>query len=174
MVSDRFTWIDKNGQTRVAVLAHNDGQVGPNGARGGALRQFQYQVPGGIRVVNATNYPGGAAQAGFGYVVMHQSRSTCVAGSDDSPLGGFEAGNGFERIFEGRHHAIFRFRQNYPRNCAFMGPVVQRFMPVTIDWIFSTGRDNPIWAITIDVEHATAPNLPYAPVNTFYDDWRAP
>ena len=42
----------------------------------------------------------------------------------------------WQRVFEGRHHAIFRFTQNYPRNC----PSFARTIPVTIDWMFSTGH----------------------------------
>ncbi|MFL6246468.1 MAG: fibronectin type III domain-containing protein [Thermoanaerobaculia bacterium] len=171
MVSDRFTWQDSNRLPRVAVLAHNDGQ-NFNGARGGALREFRYRLPTGhTRIAGVTTYPN-AGYAGFGYVVSHASRSTCVG--DDSPLGGFQPGNGYERVFEGRHHAIFRFKQDYPRNCATTGGLARK-MPVTIDWVFSTGRDNPLWAVTYDVDlaFATAGGA-IAPANTFYDDSRAP
>lgn len=171
MVSDRFTWKDSNNQPRVAVLAHNDGQVF-NNARGGALREFRYQLPNGsTRIAPVTTY-GNAGYGGFGYVVSHASRSACAG--DDSPLGGFHPGLGYERVFEGRHHAIFRFRQNYPRNCGTTGGL-SRKLPVTIDWMFSTGRDNPVWAITYDVDLAFATTGgAIAPANTFYDDSRAP
>lgn len=90
MVSDRFTWKDSSNQPRVAVLAHNDGPAGPGGAAGGALREFRYQLPNGsTRIANVTTY-GNGGYAGFGYVVSHASRSTCVG--DDSPLGGFFSG----------------------------------------------------------------------------------
>ena len=170
MLSDRFTWKDANNQSRVAVLAQNNG---PNdhGARGGALREFRYQLPNGsTRVASITTY-GNGGYAGFGYVVSHASRSTCVG--DDSPLGGFTAGT-FERVFEGRHHAIFRFHLNYPRNCGTTGGLA-RTMPVTIDWMFTTGHDHPLWAVTYDVDQATAvAGGAIAPANTFYDDSRAP
>ncbi len=170
MVSDRFTWTDSNNQPRVAVLAHNDGQV-DHGARGGALREFRYQLPNGTtRIAGVTTY-GNGGYAGFGYVVSHASRSACVG--DDSPLGGFVSGT-YERVFEGRHHAIFRFRQNYPRNCGTTGGLA-RTMPVTIDWMFTTGHDHPLWAVTYDVDLATAVvGGAVAPANTFYDDSRAP
>ena len=138
MASDRFTWVDSSGQPRVASLAHNNGQVGPGGGRGGSLREFRYQLPNGAQR---------------------------VAG-----LTGFAPGNGFERVFEGRHHAIFRFRQNYPRNCDTSASPVARTLPVTIDWVFTTGHDNPLWAITYDIDLAS----PAAPANTFWDDSRAP
>lgn len=171
MVSDRFTWKDSNNQPRVAVLAHNDGQVF-NNARGGALREFRYQLPNGsTRILPVTTY-GNAGYGGFGYVVSHASRSACAG--DDSPLGGFLPGAGYERVFEGRHHAIFRFRQDYPRNCGTTGGLARK-MPVTIDWMFSTGRDHPVWAITYDVDLAYATSGgAIAPANTFYDDSRAP
>lgn len=171
MVSDRFTWQDSNDQPRVAVLAHNDGQ-NFNGARGGALREFRYQLPNGsTRIASVTTY-GNGSYAGFGYVVSHQSRSACAG--DDSPLGGKQPGNGYERVFEGRHHAIFRFRQDYPRNCGTTGGLARK-MPVTVDWMFSTGRDHPLWAITYDVDLAYATvGGAIAPANTFYDDSRAP
>jgi hypothetical protein len=172
MISDRFTWKDSANLPRVAVLAHNDGQVGPGGARGGALREFRYQLPNGsTRIANVTTY-GNAGYGGFGYVVSHASRSDCAG--DDSPLGGFQAGNGFERVFAGRHHAILRFHQDYPRNCGTTGALARK-MPVTIDWVFSTGHDHPLWAVTYDVDLAFATSGgAIAPANTFYDDSRAP
>ncbi|HEU4888458.1 MAG TPA: fibronectin type III domain-containing protein, partial [Thermoanaerobaculia bacterium] len=171
MVSDRFTWKDSNNQPRVAVLAHNDGQVF-NNARGGALREFRYQLPNGsTRIASVTTY-GNAGYGGFGYVVSHASRSACVG--DDSPLGGFQPGIGYERVFEGRHHAIFRFKQKYPRNCGTTGGLARK-LPVTIDWMFTTGHDHPVWAITYDVDEAEATSGgAIAPANTFYDDSRAP
>ena len=163
MVSDRFTWRDSANQPRVAVLAHNVGNL-VSGARGGALREFRYQLPdGSTRIATVTTY-GNAGYGGFGYAVSHAHNSTCIG--DDSPLGMMFAGT-FQRVFEGRHHAIFRFQQNYPRNCSTTMPVVARTIPITIDWVFRTGSDNPLWAITWDVEAG-------APVNTFWDDSRAP
>ncbi len=166
LVSDRFTWNDASGYPRVAVLAHNDVAPLLSGPRGGALREFRYRLPNGAtRIADVTTY-GNGGYAGFGYVVSHASRSTCVG--DDSPLGAYVGGT-WTRVFEGRHHAIFRFTQNYPRNCSTTPPQV-RAMPVVIDWVFSTGRDNPLWATTFHVDQAT----PSAPVNTFWDDSRAP
>ena len=54
MVSDRFTCRDAANQPRVAVLAHNDGQTGPGGTRGGELREFRYETAGGPRIVRAS------------------------------------------------------------------------------------------------------------------------
>jgi hypothetical protein len=166
MVSDRFTWQDSANQPRAAVLAHNNTAAGPGGARGGALREFRYQLQNGAtRIATVTTY-GNGGYAGFGYVVDHSAAGNCVG--DDSPLGGFVAGN-WQRVFEGRHHAIFRYTQNYPRNCS-TNASGSHTLPVTIDWIFSTGRDNPVYAITYDVDLAS----PAAAADVFYDDSRAP
>lgn len=166
MTSDRFTWRDSLLRPRVAVLAHNDGAAGPGGARGGALREFRYQRPdNSTRVAGVTDY-GNGGYAGFGYVVSHSAwLDAGVCNGDDSPLGGFIGGN-FQRVFTGRHHAIFRFTQNYPRNCRESGAPQTVNLPVTIDWVFSTGRDDPLWAVSYDMSAL--------PAGYLYDDSRAP
>lgn len=162
MTSDRFRWIDSVGRPRSAALAHNNGAAGPNGTRGGELREFRYEVAGATRVVTATDDPFG----GFGYVVAHPAdEGRCTGGGDPSSLGHFTPGT-FERVFEGRHHAIFRFKQAYPRYCTTAAPAAQYNTPVTIDWVFSSGRDDPLWSITWD--------LSAVPVNRLNDDSRAP
>ncbi|MEA2237136.1 MAG: hypothetical protein QOC81_1860 [Thermoanaerobaculia bacterium] len=172
MTSDRFTWRDSNGQPRVASLAHNDAQI-VGVAHGGALREFQYQLSNSqTRTAIVTGY-GNAAYGGFGYVVSHTSHSIGCGGKDDSPLGMQFAGH-WQRIFEGRHHAIFRFTQLYPRNCPTSGSIITRYVPVTIDWVFSTGHDNPLWAITYDVDQIAATGGQPVAADTYYDDSRAP
>ncbi len=166
MVSDRFTWQDSNNQPRVAVLAHNTGQVGPGGTRGGELREFRYQVDNATRTVAASS----AGAAGFGYVVAHAHDDTaCMDPNlyDSSSLGHFWTGT-FTRVFEGRHHAIFRFTQSYPRYCQTGGvaPGAPINLPVTIDWMFATGHDHPLWAVTWDMNDID--------VNTLLDDARGP
>ena len=168
MPSDRFTWRDSNNLPRVAALTHNNGAAGPGGVRGGALREFRYQLPDGTtRIAGVTTY-GNGGYGGFGYAVAHASNYAGCVG-DDSPLGSFVGGT-FTRVFEGRHHAIFRFTQNYPRNCSTSAPVIARTIPITIDWVFSTGRDHPLWSITWHIDQTN----PAAPANTFFDDSRAP
>ena len=151
MVSDRFTWQDAADQPRVAVLAHNDGPPGPTAAqRGGALREFRYQLPdASTRVAGTTDY-GNGGYGGFGYVVSHRGDGTAgLGGADDSPLGYAFTGT-FQRVFEGRHHAIFRFTQSYPRySSTTANPPNQLYsVPVTIEWTFSTGHDHPVWSVT--------------------------
>jgi hypothetical protein len=164
MVSDRFTWQDSANLPRVAVLAHNDGQVGPGGTRGGELREFRYETGAGTRIVRASS----SGASGFGYVVSHpEGGEACWAGAPDtSMLGHFVTGT-WSRVFEGRHHAIFRFTQSYPRYCAVgAAPGGAIPLPVTIDWVFATGRDHPLWSITWDLSGVT--------VNRLEDDSRAP
>lgn len=169
MVSDVFDWCDAAGKPREAVLAHND-QTGANAGtyanHGGSLQQFSYRMPNdSTRTATITTY-GNGGYGGFGYVVSHsQWLSDGHCSGDDSPLGYSFTGT-WSRIFEGRHHAIFRFRQDYPRHCGPNSNPPTTLVPVTIDWIFSSGRDNPIWAITYDMSAIAQDFL--------FDDSRAP
>ncbi|TDR42456.1 hypothetical protein DFR29_10839 [Tahibacter aquaticus] len=164
MTSDRFTWRDSANQPRVAVLAHNTGQSGPNGSRGGELREFRYQVGGNTRVVGASNSSGAS---GFGYVVSHRSEGSTGIGTDDSPLGHGFTGQ-LQRVWTGRHHAIFRFSQNYPRwsTTTAVPPNTRYDVPVTLDWVFASGHDFPLWAISWD--------LSATPADAIEADSRAP
>lgn len=164
--SDRFTWRDAALQPRVAVLAHND-DAPFNGSRGGALREFRYQVGASTRIARTSQY-GNGGYKGFGYVVSHRREGTTgLGGADDSPLGAGFPGT-FTRVFEGRHHAIFRFTQNYPRHSrtGAAPPNTQYMVPVTIEWTFATGLDHPLWSVTWD--------LSAVPQNALDDDSRAP
>ena len=171
MVSDRFTWRDSGNLPRVAVLAHND-QLGPQSVggyvnHGGAMREFRYQLPGNTtRIASVTTY-GNGGQGGFGYVVSHSAwlPPNGFCNGDDSPLGYTYAGT-WQRVFEGRHHAIFRFQQNYERHCTQNSPASTTLIPVTIDWVFATGHDHPLWSITYDMNAIAADRL--------FDDSRAP
>ncbi len=162
MPSEVFAWYDSAGLPRSAALAYNDGAQGPGGSYGGELRQFQYRVGANTRTVNASS----SSAAGFGYVVSHpdDSDESCLGTGDSSSLGHFTSGT-WTRVFEGRHHAIFRFQQNYPRYCSTVG-AAEHDIPVTIDWTFSTGRDNPVWSISYDLSVVSA--------NVLEDDSRAP
>ncbi len=144
ITSDRFTWYDSAGKQRVGVLAHNDAQSFA-GSHGGELREFIYQVGATPRTVIAPARDDG----GFGYIVSHPGND-CAGAGDTSTLGHEIAGS-WTRVFVGRHHAIFRFQQNYPRYCTADGTPAEHDIPVTIDWTFSTGRDNPLWSVSYDM-----------------------
>lgn len=167
MLSERYSWCDAAGKARKAVLAHND-QNGPGGTRGGELRRVEYETAAGTRVVRAS----GSFAAGFGYVVSHaNSENFCTGGGDSSSLGHFTPGT-WSRVFSGRHHAILRFTQNYPRYCTTGVPAQQFNVPVTIDWLIATGRDHPLWSLTWDLY---GPGMnPIVPMNRIEDDSRAP
>lgn len=163
MTGDRYRWRDALGLERSAFLAHNDGQVGPGGSRGGELRELSLPVPGGTRTVRAPSTGAG----GFGYVVSHREEGTTGIGGDDSPLGHGFSGSTLRR-FAGRHHAIHRYTQLYPRHSRTTAnpPNTQYQVPITIEWLIATGRDHPLWAVTWDVSAV--------PVNALSDDVRAP
>jgi len=173
MLSDVITWYDGSAQPRTATVAHDNTPHfygGTGTIFGHALREFQYRLgDGSTRVASVTTYAGNGSHGGFGYVVNHSNAGACVG--DDSPLGDFFPYGTFTRVFSGRHHAIIRFTQNYPRNC----PNFARTIPVTIEWMFSTGRDNPVFAITYDVDLVKrTSNNEIAPADTLFDDTRAP
>lgn len=169
MQAERYTWRDADNQPRVAALARNDGQVGPQGQRGGELWEYRYEVPGGTRIVRQT----GSFAGGFGYVVSHRNEGTSgIGGNDDSPLGHGFPGQ-FQSVFAGRHHAILRFTQRYPRYSRTDAnpPNTQYQVPVTIEWMIANGRSHPLWAMTWDLTGA----LPNAvPADALNDDTRAP
>jgi hypothetical protein len=75
-------------------------------------------------------------------------------------------------VFSGRHHAILRFTQNYPRYCTTGAPAQEYDVPVTIDWLVATGRDHPLWSLTWDL-YGPGVN-PIVPMNRIEDDSRAP
>jgi len=166
MMSDKFSWCDSAGKPRTAVLAHNDSAtVGPGGTRGGELRQFSYQIGASTRTVNASS----SGTAGFGYPVSHPGGdafhctgvkldNTYSDPYDDNGLIGHLRGGSFTRVFVGRHHAIFRFQMTYPLYCSTVNTAPLGYLvPVTIDWVFSSGHDNPMWMITWDMKAAGAP-----------------
>lgn len=157
--SDRFTWYDSAGKQRVAVLAHND-STSYAGSHGGELREFIYQAGGSARTVVAP----ARGDGGFGYIVSHPG--TDCAGAGDTSTLGHEIAGSWTRVFVGRHHAIFRFQQNYPRYCNADGVPVENDIPIVIDWVFSTGLDDPLWAVTYDMHLIGA--------NVLDDDSRSP
>ncbi len=159
ITSDQFSWYDSAAKQRVAVLAHNDAQSYA-GSHGGELREFIYQAGATARTVIAPARDDG----GFGYIVSHPGND-CAGAGDTSTLGHEIAGS-WTRVFVGRHHAIFRFQQNYPRYCNADGTPAEHDIPVTIDWTFSTGRDNPLWSVSYDMSAIGA--------DVLADDSRAP
>lgn len=157
--SDRYSWIDASGNPRSAALAHNN-----NGTPGGSLRELTYRVGAATRTVGVTDsgFSVGAG-GGFGYIVSHLegyrndgTLDRCTGPVPvESPLGAFITGQ-FQRLATGNHHAIHRYTLVYPLyGCETQGGAITSYpMAVTIDWFFATGRDHPVWAVTLDSSSA--------------------
>lgn len=161
--ADRVSWRDAGLRPRSAALIHNTAQDA-RGMRGGYVDQFSYQLTNGsTRTVNGSS----GAPGGFGYVVSHLRDASVANGEDDSPLGsGF--GGQYRTVFVGAHHALYEYTLNYPRwgiNPG-SGQKTRYIVPVTIQWLFATGRDHPLWTVSFD--------LSAAPANAINADSRAP
>ncbi len=179
-LNDQYKWYDSACKLRSVALARNDT------SKGGNAKQFTYVLPGGTaRTVN----PGDPGAAGFGYVVAHLSNPSFAYsyGQDDSPLGSGNSAT-YKKIFTGRHHAVYEYTLNYVRYGLTQyaltnhsidpwtwinGPgdpnrqyITAYNMPVRIQWMFATGRDYPVWAVTFD--------LSAAPNHAIDSDFRAP
>src|SRR5713226_155768 len=147
-ITDQYVWYDSLCQLRSAALVRSN-------IKGGHAKQFTYQLPDGtIRTINES-----PAAGGFGYIVSHL-RNPDIAGrhgEDDSPLGSNLNAN-YSTVFAGKHHAIHQFTNNYPRwgIDPITGADTKYDMPVTVHWLFATGRDHPLWAVTLDLTAALA------------------
>jgi hypothetical protein len=161
-LTDQYVWSDGSCVPRSAALVRTD-------PKGGHAKQFTYQLADGtMRVADespAVDPPAG----GFGYIVSHLKDADIATrhGEDDSPLGS-SLNQQFRSVFAGRHHAIHEFTNNYPRwgIDPATGADTKYDMPVTVHWLFATGRDHPLWSVTFD--------LSQAPANAVRADSRAP
>jgi hypothetical protein len=170
LVTERYTWQDAASRTRSATFSHND--TATNANREGELCEYTYHTDAAtVRDVKSLDASGAG---GFGYIVSHLDNPAPAIqiGADDSPLGLAFTGT-YTRLLNGRHHAILRYKLNYPRyycaedgngNCTNVATTYQ--MPVTIDWLITTGRNHPLWSVSFD--------LSGAPVNAIDADTRAP
>jgi hypothetical protein len=147
-VSDVYRWKDSAGRERSAALVRNAAKD-PRGYYGGYLRRFTYAKANGA-VVTSTG--GNAEYPGWGYTVTHQS-------DDDSQTisSRFQPGT-YRTVFVGAHHAVHEYRWT----AQYLGGKVT----TTVQWVFATGRDNPIWTVTHDSSAA--------PANAIYADERSP
>ena len=180
--ADQYLWYDSNCAMRSTAL-----RISPQ--KGGEAIQFTYQLPdGSVRQVGES---GDAGARGFGYIVSHLSNPGIIPlgpdgnpVDDDSPLGSSLNAQS-QTLFAGRHHAIHEFTLNYPRwgIDPATGVATKYDMPVTIHWLFATGRDHPLWAVTFDLSGIPAgavqadTRAPYgdmnfdgAPARTWGDD----
>ena len=162
----QFTWIDSTGNQRSAHMA--TGTAGAN--KGGMLNQFVYRL--GDASVRTINQSGCCGAGGFGYIVSHLENAGLAinSGDDDSPLGPLPGQNGSgatQTVFAGRHHALHTYSLNYPRWGLNAAMVATRYnMPVTVGWVFATGRNHPLWTVSFDMTQI--------PPNAVSADTRAP
>ncbi len=179
-LNDQYTWYDSVCNPRSVALARNDT------SKGGNAKQFTYVLPNGTaRTVN----PGSNSASGFGYVVAHLANPSFAYayGADDSPLGS-GSGASYNKVFVGTHHAIHQYTLNYVRYGLTQAAITNHSidpwawingtsdpnrqyvkaynMPVTIQWMFATGRNYPVWTVTFD--------LSQAPNQAVDSDFRAP
>ncbi len=144
---DVITWEDADGQTRTVTMVDNNEQPG------GVASQMTYRdTVAGQSVTLNPAVQGGNPVDGYGYVVSHygggyQGDSSCAMNGDgNSPVARFQ---GTTRVvFEGRNHLIYEITLAYPREGQ---DGVCYKIPITIDWVFASGRSYPVYAITWDV-----------------------
>lgn len=165
--TDQYEWYDATCAKRTAALVRSDNKGGhaiEMSYLAGATRRVVAQTPEeGDNDWSGRHYETG----GFGYVVAHLEDSSRAhdQGEDDSPLGS-SLDNAYRTVFVGSHHAIHEFTLNYPR-WGKVGATVTRYdMPVTVHWMFRTGMDAIVYAITFD--------LSAAPDGAVNGDLRAP
>lgn len=131
---EQFTWQDASCLPRTAFMVYDD-RADPAGHFGGYLRSYDYVLGDA-----STRHVEGSLNAhpGWGYTA-NSTGMTSVLG--DNSLGTWQL------VFVGRHHAILRF----VRNIQLGGTVT-----TTVDWLFATGKDHPVWAVTFDASAAQA------------------
>ncbi len=130
--SDRYTWHDAGCRPRSAALVRNDVRD-PAGKWGGYLRRHTYEIGGSVRS------SGGATQThpGWGYLVNHFGDSAALSYSFQGT---------YRAALEGRHHALHEYRWRL-----MLGG---KPVDATVHWLFATGRDHPVWAVTFDTTPA--------------------
>jgi len=142
-VGDKITWRDSAGRPRTAFLVGNGG-LDPAGAYGGYVRTFTYQPSAGVtRTVS-----GGALEPGFGFVMAQRSSDYATISNK------FVAGTRTLRA-NGTGHAIVEL--TYPTLKTSGGVTIP--VKATVQWVFVTGRDYPLWNVTYDSTAAGANGL---------------
>ncbi len=129
--ADVFGWHDRDCRARVARLA----RPSPSQA-GGYLYDLAFHADGARRLARGTNAGG---WNGWGFVVLHYAQTAATTQGLPPTFSG--------TVLAGRHHALHRFRWRLSAG----GPV-----DATVDWLFVTGRDEPLFAVTLDSSPAGA------------------
>lgn len=139
-VGDKITWRDSANRPRTAFLVGN-GAIDPAGAYGGYVRTFTYQPSAGVtRTVS-----GGASEPGFGFVMAQRATDYATISNK------FVAGTRTLRA-NATGHAIVEL--TYPQLKTSAGVTIP--VKATVQWVFVTGRDYPLWNVTYDSTAAGA------------------
>lgn len=139
--SDVYTWRDSRCRPRSAAMVRND-SADPAGHSGGYLRRYTYELADGTARTcdgSSTSHPG------FGYTVTHFGSASASSSSRDTR-------GTYRTVLEGAHHTIHEYHWT---GVAIDGQDVA----ITIRWMFATGRDHPLWAITYDLSGVAADSV---------------
>jgi hypothetical protein len=148
-----YTWRDSSGLARSVSLVHSD-RKDPAGFYGGYMRNYNYTVGGVSRNCTSSD----PDHPGFGFLVNHYIDN----GSYPSESSRFHPSTSESTYLNGRHHSIHEYTYNYALG--------DQPMAATIQWLFKSGHDHPIIAITQDAS-AAAPNKLMADFRSPYGDF---
>jgi hypothetical protein len=156
---DRIHWWDAACHERTVLLIPNE-HPDSAGLGGGYAREFTFDRTdlgtNGHRRVGGTDTYG---WRGFGYVVAHFSRPHSDAYDDVETLHPQDVGVHAVAMV-GAHHLLYRFHWRLTPGAP---------IDVTVDWLFATGRDHPLYSITYDSRPA-GPNVVRADARAPYGD----
>jgi len=143
--SDVVRWRDAQNKERSAAMVRNDA-LDPAGFYGGYVRRFTYQKGDGSTLTATGGHV--AQNPGWGYTLHHQQN-----GQDRDTLSSRRAPGTYRQVFVGKHHAIHEYAWTVLRTQGDVPagfPPVDKPIKVTVRWVFSNGKDGPVWAHTID------------------------
>ncbi len=151
-IADEYSWTDSNGKPRKASLIRND-EADPTGNFGGYLREFEYEVDGqSVRATGSSD-----ENPGWGYTVNHFENDKKETGW----IASLNFPGLYRRAFVGAHHAVHEYKWSIR--------IQDNPMEITVHWLFADGKDNPLYAITYDLNEA-APNKVMADTRSPYGD----
>ena len=125
---------------RSAAMVRNDA-VDPAGHRGGYLRQISYQLGDGS---TRTCVGSSDTHSGFGYTVTHYADTASSSRRHR------------RHVHDGARGALSPVIDEYHWTDV---PIDGQNVAVTIRWMFATGRDHPLWAITYDLSGVPADSV---------------
>jgi hypothetical protein len=142
-MSDVYSWYDTSNKLRTMSLVRNNA-ADPASLYGGYVRQFTY-YNGASNVTAAgrsTSHPG------WGYTVHHLN-----GGLDRDTMSSRRHTGSFRTVFSGAHHAMHEYTWTVLTSQGDVPngfPQVDRNVNITIQYLVSTGRNQVLWAHTVD------------------------